>query len=90
MLRLRESLCPPDKYDASKFPILVQSTKEQYAPWATQDLNGLTVRLPEIHGGAGKWFGVFVCDHLTHAVERYRRNEQKLRNQEREWQRKLV
>lgn len=44
---------------AKQLPILIKGTQGQYVPWATQDLEGLVSRLPDIHEGAGKWIRVF-------------------------------
>ncbi|KAI2643853.1 Retrovirus-related Pol polyprotein from transposon TNT 1-94 [Labeo rohita] len=38
---------------------LIKGTQGQYVPWASQDLEGLVTRLPDIHEGAGKWIKVF-------------------------------
>ncbi len=38
---------------AAQLPILIKGTQGQYVPWATQDLDGLVTRLPDIHEGAG-------------------------------------
>ncbi|XP_057194085.1 uncharacterized protein LOC130556800 [Triplophysa rosa] len=46
-------------------------------------------RLEDVVGLNSKSHKEF-CDHVTHAVEQYRKNEQKLKNQEKELQRKLV
>ena len=43
---------------APQFPILIKGARGQYVPWATQDLEGLVNRLPNIHEGAGKWIKV--------------------------------
>ena len=42
-----------------QLPILIKGTEGQYVPWASQDLEGLVTRLPNIHEGAGKWIRVF-------------------------------
>ncbi len=44
---------------AAQLPILIKGTQGQYVPWATQDLDGLVTRLPDIHEGAGKWIKMF-------------------------------
>ncbi len=44
---------------AAKLPILIKGAQGQYVPWASQDLEGLVTRLPDIHEGAGKWIKVF-------------------------------
>lgn len=44
---------------ATQLPVLIKGNKGQYVPWATQDLEGLTTRLPDIHEGAGKWIKAF-------------------------------
>lgn len=40
---------------AKQLPVLIKGTQGQYVPWATQDLEGLIARLPDVHEGAGKW-----------------------------------
>ncbi len=44
---------------AAQLPILIKGAQGQYVPWASQDLEGLVTRLPDIHEGAGKWIKVF-------------------------------
>ncbi len=44
---------------AAQPPILIKGAQGQYVPWASQDLEGLVTRLPDIHKGAGKWIKVF-------------------------------
>ncbi|KAL0150967.1 hypothetical protein M9458_053694 [Cirrhinus mrigala] len=44
---------------AAQLPILIKGAQGQYVPWASQDLEGLVTRLPDIHEGAGKWIRVF-------------------------------
>lgn len=40
-------------------PILIKGNQGHYIPWATQDLEGLVARLPDLHEGAGKWIRTF-------------------------------
>ena len=40
-------------------PILIKGDQGHYIPWATQDLEGLVVHLPDLHEGAGKWIRIF-------------------------------
>ncbi|KAI2647267.1 Glutamate--tRNA ligase [Labeo rohita] len=40
-------------------PILIKQGHAQYIPWASQDLDTLVSRLPDIHEGAGKWIRTF-------------------------------
>ncbi|XP_016341315.1 uncharacterized protein LOC107688212 isoform X2 [Sinocyclocheilus anshuiensis] len=40
-------------------PILIKQGYAQYTPWASQDLDTLVSRLPDIHEGAGKWIRTF-------------------------------
>ncbi|KAL0147796.1 hypothetical protein M9458_056873, partial [Cirrhinus mrigala] len=42
-----------------QLPILIKGAQGQYIPWASQDLEGLVTRLPDMHEGAGKWIRVF-------------------------------
>ncbi|XP_026080498.1 uncharacterized protein LOC113057344 isoform X2 [Carassius auratus] len=44
---------------AAQLPILIKGEQGQYVPWASQDLEGLVTRLPDIHEGAGKFIKVF-------------------------------
>ncbi len=44
---------------AAQLPILIKGAQGQYVPWASQNLEGLVTRLPDIHEGAGKWIKVF-------------------------------
>ena len=44
---------------AAQLPILIKGEQGQDVPWASQDLEGLATRLPDIHEGAGKWIRVF-------------------------------
>ncbi len=44
---------------AAQLPILIKGARGQYVPWASQDLEGLVTRLPDIHEGAGRWIKVF-------------------------------
>ncbi len=46
-------------------------------------------RLEDVVGLNSKTHKEF-CNHVSHAVEQYRKNEQKLKNQEKELQRKLT
>ena len=41
------------------FPILIRGGHAHYVPWGSQDLEGLILRLPNIHDGATKWIGTF-------------------------------
>ncbi len=45
--------------EAKQLPVLIKGTQGQYVPWATQDLEGLIARLPDVHEGAGKWIKTF-------------------------------
>lgn len=49
------------KTETPKFecPILIKQSHAQYIPWASQDLDTLVSRLPDIHEGAGKWIRIF-------------------------------
>ncbi len=40
-------------------PILIKQGHAQYIPWASQYLDTLVSRLPDIHEGAGKWIRTF-------------------------------
>ncbi|XP_016366556.1 uncharacterized protein LOC107707152 [Sinocyclocheilus rhinocerous] len=40
-------------------PILIKQGHAQYIPWASEDLDTLVSRLPDIHEGAGKWIRTF-------------------------------
>ncbi|XP_056618335.1 uncharacterized protein LOC130432826 [Triplophysa dalaica] len=41
--------------EGKQFPILIKGAQAQYVPWASQDLDGLVARLPNLDEGAGKW-----------------------------------
>lgn len=41
-----------------QLPILIKGAQGNYVPWASQDLQGLVNRLPDIHEGAGKFIRI--------------------------------
>ncbi len=49
---------------AAQLPILIKGAQGQYVPWASQDLEGLVTRLPDIHKGAGKRIKVFELENM--------------------------
>ncbi|KAL0152038.1 hypothetical protein M9458_052642 [Cirrhinus mrigala] len=48
-----------DEVPRTECPILIKQRHAQYIPWASQDLDTLVSRLPDIHEGAGKWIRTF-------------------------------
>ncbi|KAL0148946.1 hypothetical protein M9458_055750 [Cirrhinus mrigala] len=48
-----------DELPRTEWPILIKQGHAQYIPWASQDLDTLLSRLPDIHEGAGKWIRTF-------------------------------
>ncbi|KAL0147589.1 hypothetical protein M9458_057095 [Cirrhinus mrigala] len=48
-----------DELPITECPILIKQGHAQYIPWASQDLDTLVSRLPDIHEGAGKWIRTF-------------------------------
>ncbi|KAL0148917.1 hypothetical protein M9458_055721 [Cirrhinus mrigala] len=52
-------LSEKDELPRTECPILIKQGHAQYIPWASQDLDTLLSRLPDIHEGAGKWIRTF-------------------------------
>lgn len=55
----RKALGKEPGYYKGQLPILIKGTQGHYTPWATQDLEGLVIRLPDLNEGAGKWIRTF-------------------------------
>ena len=48
-----------NKTPAGVHPIQIKGVQAYYTPWASQDLEGLVLRLPNINEGASKWIRTF-------------------------------
>ncbi|KAI2647270.1 Gag-Pol polyprotein [Labeo rohita] len=56
---MSERVSRRDEQPMTECPILIKQGHAQYIPWASQDLDTLVSRLPDIHEGAGKWIRTF-------------------------------